>query len=83
VDLLEFELRGKGFDLLDNNKPDLAIQIFEMNVFAFPHSAKALQGLGEAYMETGKRDLAIRYFKESLAIEPDNRFVKQMIKELE
>jgi CubicO group peptidase (beta-lactamase class C family) len=83
VSLLEFEMRGRGFSLLDNNQPELAIQIFEMNVFAFPHSAKALQELGEAYMETGKKDLAIRYFKESLAIEPDNRFVKAMIKELE
>ncbi len=83
VDLLEFEMRNRGFSLLDDNRPDLAIQIFEMNVFAFPHSAKALQGLGEAYMETGKKDSAIRYFKESLAIEPDNLFVKHLIKELE
>ena len=83
VDLLEFVMRSRGFDLLDNNRPDLAIQMFEMNVVAFPHSAKALQGLGEAYMETGKKDSAMRYFKESLAIEPDNLFVKHMIKELE
>ena len=83
VGLLEFAMRSRGFDLLDDNRPDLAIQIFEMNVFAFPYSAKALQGLGEAYMETGKKDSAIRYFRESLAIEPDNLFVKHMIKELE
>ena len=56
---------------------------FEMNVYAYPSSAKALQGLGEGYMETGKKELAVKYFKESLSINPDNPFVNAMIKKLE
>ncbi len=81
--LLEFLMREEGFNHIDNGKPEIAIQIFEMNVFAYPKSAKALQGLGEGYMETGKKELALKYFKESLNINPDNRFVNEMIKEVE
>jgi tetratricopeptide (TPR) repeat protein len=81
--LLEFLMRNEGFDHIDNGKPEIAIQIFEMNVFAYPKSTKALQGLGEGYMETGKKELALKYFKESLSINPENRFVNEMIKKLE
>jgi tetratricopeptide (TPR) repeat protein len=76
-------MRNEGFDHIDNGKPEIAIQIFEMNVFAYPKSTKALQGLGEGYMETGKKELALKYFKESLSINPENRFVNEMIKKLE
>jgi CubicO group peptidase (beta-lactamase class C family) len=81
--LLEFLMRDEGFNHIDNDKPEIAIQIFEMNVFAYPQSAKALQGLGEGYMETGKKELALQYFKESLNINPENPFVIDMIKTLE
>lgn len=81
--LLEFMMRDEGFSHIDNSKPDIAIQIFEMNVFVHPESAKAFQGLGEGYMETGKKELALKYFRESLSIHPDNPFVKDMIKRLE
>lgn len=82
-ELLEFEMRNKGFNLIDEGKGDLALKIFEMNVFAFPKSAKAIQGLGEAYMETGKKELALKYLKQSLAIDKDNPFVDDLIKQLE
>jgi CubicO group peptidase (beta-lactamase class C family) len=81
--LLEFLMREEGFNHLDNGKPEIAIQIFEMNVFVYPKSAKALQGLGEGYLETGKKELALKYLKESLAINPDNPFVNRLIKQLD
>jgi len=81
--LLEFLMRDEGFNHIDNGKPEIAIQIFEMNAFVYPKSAKALQGLGEGYMETGKKELALKYLKESLAINPDNPFVNRLIKQLD
>jgi CubicO group peptidase (beta-lactamase class C family) len=81
--LLEFVMRNEGFNHIDNKKPDIAIQIFEMDVFAYPQSAKALQGLGEGYMETGKKELSLKYLKQSLNINPENGFVKDLIKKLE
>ncbi len=81
--LLEFLMREEGFSHIDNDKPEIAIQIFEMNAFAYPKSAKALQGLGENYMETGKDKLALKYLNESLAINPDNPFINRLIKQLD
>ncbi|MBK9254989.1 MAG: serine hydrolase [Saprospiraceae bacterium] len=81
--LLEFQMRDEGFNYIDNGKPEIAIQIFEMNAFVYSKSSKALQGLGEGYMETGKKELALKYLKESLTINPDNPFLKRLIKHLE
>jgi Tfp pilus assembly protein PilF len=52
-------------------------------VYAYPNSAKALQGLGEGYMETGKKELALSNLKKSLSIEPNNPFVSDLISKLE
>lgn len=78
--LLEFIMRSEGLNHLYNGKPDLAIQIFQMNVFVHPKVAKALQSLGEGYMVTGNKELALQFFKESLTINPDNPFANEMIK---
>jgi len=59
------------------------MQIFQMNVFVHPKVAKALQSLGEEYMQTGNKELVLKYFKESLSINPDNTFANNMIKRLE
>lgn len=82
-ELLEFMMRNEGFNYIDDNKPGIAMQIFEMNVFVYPRSAKALQGLGEGYMETGNKEQALRYFKKSLDINPYNSFVITKMKELQ
>src|SRR5690606_35365647 len=83
VNLLEFLMRDEGFDHIDNKQPKIAMLIFEMNVYAYPNSAKALQGLGEGHMETGNKEMALKYFRQSLSINPYNNFVNRMIKELE
>ncbi len=81
--ILEFMMRSEGLNHLYNNKPELAMQIFQMNVFAHPEVAKALQSLGEGYMETGNKEMALHYFKQSFRINPESNFVKEMIDVLE
>jgi CubicO group peptidase (beta-lactamase class C family) len=81
--LLEFIMRSEGLNHLYNGKPDIAIQIFQMNVFVHPKIAKAWQSLGEGYMEIGNKELALQFFKESVTINPDNPFANEMIKKLE
>ena len=76
-------MRQEGFTQLDNSNPKLALEIFELNAIAYPESAKAIQGLAEGYMETGKNELALKYFKESLRLNSDNPFVNDMIGKLE
>ncbi len=81
--LLQFMMRNEGFNRIDHENAAIPLQIFEMNLFVHPKSAKALQDLGEGYMETGNDELALKYFKESLSINPDSPFVKDMIERLE
>ncbi len=81
--LLEFMMRSEGLNNLYNSKPDIALQIFQMNVFVHPNVAKALQALGEGYMETGNKELALNFFNKSLLLNPDNPFANNMIKRLE
>lgn len=81
--LLEFMMREEGFDRLDSERHEEAMRMFEMNVFVHPASYRALQGLAEGYMETGRDEPALKLFRESLHINPDNAFVKDMIRKLE
>lgn len=81
--VIEFIMRGEGLNHLYGGKPEIAMEIFKMNVFVHPTTAKALQSLGEGFMETGNKDLALQYFNESLNIDSDNHFARDMIKKLE
>jgi tetratricopeptide (TPR) repeat protein len=81
--LLIYIMRDEGFNQMDNGNGDLALQILELNAFAHPTSAESIQWLGEGYMETGNKELALKYFKESLSLNADNRWVNDRIKELE
>lgn len=82
-DILEFRMRRKGSEYLKNKEADIAIKIHEMNLYAYPHSSRALQGLGLAYNNIGNKDLALKYLKESLRINPENRALSDFIKKLE
>jgi CubicO group peptidase (beta-lactamase class C family) len=68
----ETELNVLGYRLLQANKLAEAIEIFKLNVEAYPQSANAYDSLGEAYMRHGDKDLAITNYKKSLELNPKN-----------
>ena len=76
-------MRDEGFNKMENVNGDVALQILELNPVVHPTSAESIQWLGEGYMETGNKELAIKYFKESLSLNSDNRWINERIKELE
>ncbi len=82
VDVLEFVLQSRGFDLLGQGEPRAAVAVFELNLHANPKSARAMQALAEAYMETGQTELAIRHFEACLALDPENSFAIRMLERL-
>jgi tetratricopeptide (TPR) repeat protein len=49
-----------------------AIDIFKLNVEAFPQSFNTYGSLGEAYMKNGDKELAIQNYKKSLELNPQN-----------
>lgn len=59
-----------------------AIAIFEYNISSFPRSANAYDSLGEAYTIKGGKAQAIKYYKKSLQLDPNNQNATRRIREL-
>jgi len=81
-DFDEDELNGLGYQLLEMKKLKDAIRVFELNVEAYPSSYSAYDSLGEAYMDNGEKDLAIKNYKKSLELNRANENAKKMLKQL-
>lgn len=62
---------------------DDAIEIFKLNVEAYPEASNPYDSLGEGYMLNGDKELAIKNYKKSLELNPDNTNAVEMLKKLE
>ncbi|MDQ4123644.1 MAG: serine hydrolase [Acidobacteriota bacterium] len=82
VNLLERVVNAKGYELLSDKKLPKAVEVFKLNVFAFPKSANAFDSLGEAYLEAGNKDLAIENYKKSLMLNPENKNAEEVLQRL-
>ena len=72
-----------GFRLMKKGKINEAIKIFELNAEAYPESWNVYDSLGEAYMKNGNKELAKKYYKKSMELNPKNENGKKMLKKLE
>lgn len=71
-----------GQRLLNEKKPEQALELFKLNAEANPHSFRSYFALGEAYARTGNKELAILNLEKSLAINPKTYEVLMRLKEL-
>ena len=79
----EGQLNNLGDQLLGRERIKDAIEIFKLNVAAFPEAANPYDSLGEGYMKNGDKELAIKNYKKSLELNPDNTNAVEMLKEME
>lgn len=79
----EPELNRLGYQLLQARKLKEAIEIFKLNVEAYPQGSNTYDSLGEAYMVSGNNELAILNYKKSLELNPQNTGATEMLKRLE
>jgi tetratricopeptide (TPR) repeat protein len=61
---------------------DQALEVFKLNVDAYPKSWNVYDSLGEAYMKAGKKDLAILNYEKSVALNPKNVNGAAIVKKL-
>jgi tetratricopeptide (TPR) repeat protein len=61
-----------GYTLLQSGKIHEAIEVFKLNVEAYPLSSNVYDSLGEAYMANGDKQLAIKNYEKSVEIDPMN-----------
>lgn len=62
-----------GFQLLKSKKVEEAYKIFKHNETEYPNSWTVYHGLGEAYRIMGNTDQAIKSYRKSLKLNPDNQ----------
>ena len=78
----EQELNRLGYELMNNDQLDLAVDIFRINVDLYPASSNVYDSLGEAYLKQGDKALAAKYYQKSLQLDPDNKNALKILKEL-
>ena len=81
----ENDLNNYGYQLINEQRLDKAVEIFILNTQKYPTSANAWDSLGEAYTLKGDKENAIKNFKKSLSLNPpagtkanSEKFLKQM-----
>lgn len=82
-DFAESELNQLGYQLLRNGKRKEAIEIFKLNVEAYPKASNTYDSLAEAYTSINERELAIQNYKKSVELNPNNTNAAEAIKRLE
>ncbi len=79
----EAELNRLGYYVLNSVKASAdAVQIFALNVAAFPRSANVYDSLAEAYLVTGDTAQAIANYRTSLLLDPKNSNASALLKRL-
>ncbi len=78
----ERQFNALGYRLLTGNKIKEAIEVFKLNVAAYPDSWNAYDSLAEAYMQDKNNKLAIKYYKKSVELNPGNTNGKEALKKL-
>jgi len=82
AEVVEASVNAMGYRRLESNEVEAAIAVFELNAGTFPDSANAWDSLGEAVMIKGDHEMAIRYYRRSLQLEPENRNASSMLERL-
>ncbi|HEX8139187.1 MAG TPA: prolyl oligopeptidase family serine peptidase [Pyrinomonadaceae bacterium] len=81
-DFGEQELNALGYELLFTNRVREALEIFKLNVEMFPQAFNTYDSLGEAYLAAGERELAVRNYRKSLELNPQNENAADALKRL-
>jgi CubicO group peptidase (beta-lactamase class C family) len=93
-DLNEDEFNTLGYDLMNSNglatlvegsipgKAKEAIAVFKLNTELFPDSWNVFDSYGEALLQAGKKEEAIKMYRKSVALNPDNENGKKVLADI-
>lgn len=72
----ELAMNDIGYEFLFDEKVEEAIEIFKLNVAAYPDAYNTYDGLGESYMIHGNTEQAIKNYNKSVKLNPENENAK-------
>lgn len=81
-DFGEGELNSLGYKLMGDQKKAEAIKIFELNTIVYPASSNAFDSLAEAWLNSGNKELAIKYYKKAVELDPYNLNSKNALQKI-
>jgi tetratricopeptide (TPR) repeat protein len=79
---IEDNINNAGYQLMNANRLNDAIELFKLNVKFFPKAWNPYDSLGEAYAKAGKKDLAIKNYEMSIKLNPNNDNGKKMLEKI-
>jgi tetratricopeptide (TPR) repeat protein len=80
---LEGFVNTVGYKYIRANDLDKALEVLKLNTEYFPNGFNTWDSLAEVYMLKGEKDLAIKFYKKSLELNPNNNNAVEQIKKLE
>ncbi|MBE0645945.1 MAG: serine hydrolase [Bacteroidetes bacterium] len=78
----ETELNTLGYLYLRAGKTDIALNVFKMNIDAYPKSSNPYDSYGEALAKAGRKDEAIAMYQKALEINPGSAGAKAALERL-
>jgi pimeloyl-ACP methyl ester carboxylesterase len=79
----ENKMNTLGYNYLRDGKVKESIELFKLNIMAYPDSWNAYDSLAEAYMLNEDNENAIKYYKKSIELNPENSNAVERLKQLE
>jgi len=75
----EWSINGLGYELMNSERCEDAVTVLALNTEVYPESANAYDSLGEAYMKCGDDLNAIKFYRRSLELNPENNNALEML----
>ncbi|ATL49937.1 tetratricopeptide repeat protein [Chitinophaga caeni] len=76
----EQSINGLGYMLLSQGADTDALKIFELNTRLYPDAFNTYDSYGEILLKLGKKEAAIKAYKKSLALNPENDNAAKVLK---
>ena len=78
----EATLNSAGYSLLAEGRKAEAIEVFKLNVRAYPQSANVYDSLAEAYLESGDTGAAAGWYRQALRRSPADDRIRSILQKL-
>ena len=77
------QINALGYQLMQEGNLEAAIAVFELNVADYPTAFNPYDSLGEAYLNAGRTEEALRNYRKSLELNPSSQSAKDAIARIE
>lgn len=75
----ENDLNGWGYEFMENEELEKALQVLKLNTMLFPDSWNVYDSYGEALMKSNRKVEAIEMYEKSIELNPENEDGKKVL----